>query len=152
MKSLKPGYDPEVVQAVLVQNVCSFFGRVFTDEEQERHNLLRGHRPGDEKWNQIMRGDPTIREAAESFGVTPQKIRKLLITGGYYDTETYRKIKKLKEKELTIEQMAAELHIKPITVKSYLPYERVIYNLAERSVNADRLQRFKKKWGGYKRP
>ena len=55
-------------------------------------------------------------------------------------------------KTAIMEQIAAELHIKPITVKSYLPYERVIYNLAERSVNADRLQRFKKKWGGYKRP
>lgn len=51
---------------------------------------------------------------------------------------------------LTVEEIAGQLHKKEVTVRSYLPIERVIYNLEERSVNADRLQRFKERHGGYK--
>ena len=151
MKRLKPDYDPQAVLAELVSAVCDYFGRVFDDEEQERHMLLRGHRPGDVRWTEIMQGDPTIRETAEHFGITGQKVKKLLITGGYYDTEMYRAVTELREAGQSPDEIAALLQISLITVRSYLPYERVIYNLEERSVNADRLQRFKRRWGRYKK-
>lgn len=152
MKPKKPGYNSEAVQGELVEQVCSFFGRIFDDFEVERHAALRGHRPGDDKWMEIMENDPTINETAAEFSITPMKVRKLLITGSCYDTEIYREIKKMREQRLTVDQIAEKLKKKPITVRSYLPYERVIYNLEERSVNADKLQRFKQRWGGYKKP
>ena len=37
MKRLKPGYNPEEIQGQLVDKVCNYFGRVYDDEEQERH-------------------------------------------------------------------------------------------------------------------
>ena len=151
MNPKKPGYDSEAVQAQLVKQICSYFGRIFDDFELERHAALRGHRPGDEKWLEIMEDDPTIKETAEEFGISPMKVRKLLITGGCYDTELYREIKSLSDRGLTVEQIAEKVNKKPVTIRSYLPYERVIYNLEERSVNADKLQRFKKRWGGYKK-
>ena len=151
MKSKKPGYDSEAIQGELVEKVCSFFGRVFDDFEVERHTALRGVRPGSPKWIEIMGDDPTINETASKFGVSPMKVRKLLITGGCYDTEICREIRKMKDAGLTVEEIADQIKKKPITVRSYLPYERVIYNLEERSVNADKLQRFKQRWGGYKK-
>ncbi len=151
MKQKKPGYDSKMVQGELVEKICSFFGRVYDDFEEERHQALRGHTPGDEKWEEIMMGDPTINETAEEFDITSMKVRKLLITGGCYDTEMYRGVKRLKEKGMSVEQIAEKLQKKPGTIRSYLPYERVIYNLEKRSVNADRLQRFKQRWGGYKK-
>ena len=51
---------------------------------------------------------------------------------------------------MSVEEIAEELGIRAVTVRSYLPYERVIYNLEERSVTADRLQRFKERHGGYR--
>ena len=54
MKPLKPDYDSKAVQAKLVKEVCDYFGRVFDDDEQERHSMLRGHRPGDEVWSEII--------------------------------------------------------------------------------------------------
>ena len=150
MKRLKPDYDSEAVQGELVEKVCSYFGRVFDDKEQERHNKLRGHRPEDETWKEIMGGKPTINETAAEFDITSHKVRKLLVTGGYYDTALFRNIKELKDQGMGIEEIGAELGLKPGTIRIYLPYERVIYNLPERSVNADRLQRFKKRHGGYK--
>lgn len=150
MKPKKPGYDSAAEQDKLVKSVCTFFGRVYDDFEEERHLALRGHRPGDEKWIEIMGDDPTINETAKEFGITPMKVRKLLIVGGYYDTESFRTIATLREAGLNVEQIAAKTGKKEITVRSYLPIERVIYKLDERSVNADRLVRFKERWGGYK--
>ncbi len=151
MKSKKPGYDSEAIQGELMEKVCSFFGRVFDDFEVERHAALRGLRPGSPKWIEIMGDDPSINETAEKFGISPMKVRKILITGGCYDTGTFREIRKSKHAGLTVEEIAEKIKKKPITVRSYLPYERVIYNLEERSVNADKLQRFKQRWGGYKK-
>ena len=151
MKQKKPGYDSKKVQGELVEKVCSYFGRIYDDFEEERHLALRGHRTGDVKWEEIMMGTPTINQTADEFGMTPMKVRKLLITGGCYDTEMYRNVKRLREKRMTVEQIGERLKKRPETIRSYLPYERVIYNLTERSVNADRLQRFKKKWGSYKK-
>lgn len=151
MKMKKPGYNSATVQGELVERICSFFGRVYDDFEEERHLALRGHRPSDQKWEELMNGDPTINETAEEFGFTSMKVRKLLITGGNYDTAMYRAVKQLREQGLSVEQIAEKMEKKPGTVRSYLPYERVIYNLDERSVNADRLQRFKQRWGGYKK-
>ena len=151
MRPKKSGYDSEAVQADQVRSVCDYFGRVFDDDEAERHAALRGHRPGDEQWKMIMAGDPTISETAEAFCISPMKVRKLLITGGLYDTEIYREVQRLHKAGLSVEEIASQTSYAPVTVRSYLPYERVIYNLDERSVTADRLQRFKKRWGGYKK-
>ena len=150
MKARKPGYDPQEEQEKAVEEVCAYFGRVYDDFEEERHLALRGHRPGDEKWIEMMGDDPTINETARKFGITPMKVRKLLIMGGRYDTAMYREIQKRWKAGQTIDQIAAEMEKSPLTIRSYLPIERVIYNLEERSVNADRLVRFKERHGGYK--
>ena len=150
MKTKKPGYHSITEQEKLVKEVCAFFGRVYDDFEEERHLALRGHRPDDEKWIEIMGDDPTINETAKEFHITPMKVRKLLIVGGCYDSEMFRTIAALRDSGLTVEEIAIKLKKSPLTVRSYLPIERVIYNLDERSVNADRLVRFKEKWGGYK--
>ena len=152
MKKQKPGYNSDKIQGQLIDKVCKYFGRVYDDAEQERHQSLRGHRPGDEAWQKIMQGFPTINETAEEFHVTPAKIRKILVTGGYYDTELYRSIMELRAQGLSVEEIADKLGKKKVTVQSYLPYEKVIYMLEERSVNADRVRRFKERWGGYKKP
>ena len=151
MRTKKPGYDSEDVQKELVERICLFFGRVYDDFEEERHLALRGHRPLDGKWEEIMMGDLTINETAKEFGITPMKVRKLLITGRCYDTEMYREVKLLREQGLSVEQIAMKMGKAQGTIRSYLPYERVIYNLDDRSVNADRLQRFKQRWEGYKK-
>ena len=122
MKALKPNYDSETVQASLVEAVCSYFGRIFDDSEQMKHRRLRGHRPGDEVWNNIMNGYPTLNETAAYFNITPGKVRKLLITGGCFDTETYRRIRDLKEAGKTVEEIAKEMELSPLMVRSYLPY------------------------------
>ena len=150
VRQLKPDYNSEAVQLDLIKQVCSYFGRVFDDEEQEKHKKLRGHRPEDDAWKKIMFGKPTVNQTAEKFHITPQKVKKLLITGGCYDTSLFRTIRDMREQGMSVEEISQQLGIRAVTVRSYLPYERVIYNLEERSVTADRLQRFKERHGGYR--
>lgn len=150
MRALKPDYDAEAIQWEFIKQVCSYFGRVFDDAEQEKHRMLRGHRPEDDAWKKIMCGKPTVNQTAEKFHVTPRKVKKLLITGGCYDTSLFRTIRDMREQEMSVEEISQQLGIREVTVRSYLPYERVIYKLEERSVTADRLQRFKERYGGYK--
>ncbi len=151
MKPKKPNYSPEAEQNKIIEEVCTFFGRIYDDFEEERHKMLRGIKKEDARWEEIMMGDPTINETAEEFGITPKKVRKLLIMGGCYSTTTTQAIQEKIKEGKTVEQIAEEIGKKPITVRSYLPYSRVVYCLDERSVNADRLVRFKERWGGYKK-
>lgn len=62
VRPLKPDYDAEAVQWNLIKQVCSYFGRVFDDKEQEKHRMLRGHRPEDDAWKRIMCGKPTVNQ------------------------------------------------------------------------------------------
>ncbi len=98
-----------------------------------------------------MLGLPTINETAEEFNMTPAKIRKILVTGGYYDTALYRSIMELRAQGLDASEIAERIGKKKVTVQSYLPYEKVIYMMEERSANAERVRRFKEKWGGYRK-
>ena len=100
MKALKPGYDPEAVQKELVDQVCAYFGRVFDDAEREKVALLRGCR-NLEKRAQVLGFDsngnirPSLNDTAKHFNMNPQKIRKLLVTGGMYNTAEYREVTSL---------------------------------------------------------
>ena len=95
MRALKPGYDSFAVQGDLIQSVCDFFGRTFDDSEAKRHASLRGHRPYDDYWCEVMGENPTLNETARHFHMTPAKVRKILITGGRFDTVLSREIKRL---------------------------------------------------------
>ena len=151
MKPLKPGYSSEAEQMKLVNEICGYFGRVYDDAEEEKSRQLLGHHRGDEVWERITGGLPTMNETAKHFSITPNKVRKLLVTGGYYQTKLGKAILKWHRKGLNPEEIGKKLGMKPGTVRNYLPYERVIYNLEQRSVTADRLQRFKQRHGGYRK-
>ena len=75
----KPGYDrAEVIDDLLVKAV-EFFGTPFDDREE---------RPEDA---------PTIVSVANALQITPIKVRKMLITAGYYSTAMSRKVQALQD-------------------------------------------------------
>lgn len=75
----KPGYDrAEVIDDLLVK-VVEFFGTPFDDREE---------RPEDA---------PTIVSVANALQITPIKVRKMLITAGYYSTAMSRKVQALQD-------------------------------------------------------
>lgn len=64
MKPLKPGNNPESAQDELVEKVCSYFGRIYDDDEHRRHMGLRGHcyDHGRFVYHNLIEGLPFIKD------------------------------------------------------------------------------------------
>lgn len=113
-KRYKPEQDLESIQSDLIETVCS------------------GYQNG-----------VSVRSLAKDMGMSPMKTRKILITGGVYSTDLSTEISELYKDGKTVGEIALLLNMTTSNVNSYLPYERIIYNMDERSVEADRQQRYR---------
>ncbi len=117
MKSkLKPDLDLESVQDDLIEAVCS------------------SYQPG-----------VSVRALAKKFELSPMKTRKILITGGVYSTDLSTEIDALWKDGKTAAEIAVLLGTTVANVNSYLPYEKIVYNMDEKSVEADRQARYREK-------
>lgn len=88
---------------------------------------------------------PSLRSVATELHTTLIRTRKLLITAGYFSTVTSRKVQQFSSKGLSIQQIADRTGLSEASVYSYLPYSKGVYNLDERSLNAERGRMFKKR-------
>ena len=113
-QKLKPDYDPEEVQAELIESIVAEYN-----------------------------SGSSIRAVAKTFSLSPMKVRKLLITGGVYSTEYSEQINALYKDGKTVAEIAELLHTTTANVNAYLPYERIVYKMDEKSVEADRQQRYR---------
>ena len=113
-KKLKPGFDAEEVKADLIDTVCSKY-----------------------------QNGVSVRALAKELEMSPMKVRKILITGGVYSTDLSTEIDELYKDGKKPAEIAALLNTSVANVNSYLPYERIIYNMDEKSVEADRQQRYR---------
>ena len=78
-----------------------------------------------------------VRAVAKAIGISPMKVRKLLITAGEYKTELSEEIADLSAEGLSITEIATLLNMSFASVSSYLPYNHSAYKLPDRSVEAD---------------
>lgn len=113
-QKMKPDYDPEEVQAELIEAIATEYS-----------------------------SGSSIRTVAKTFSLSPMKVRKLLITGGVYSTEYSEQIAALYKDGKTVAEIAEILHTTTANINSYLPYERIVYKMDEKSVEADRQQRYR---------
>lgn len=86
---------------------------------------------------------PSLRSVAEELGTTVIRTRKLLITARYFISPTASTVQRMKSAGKSIEEIGAELKLKPAAVYGYLPYESLAYNLPETTSNADRHKRYR---------
>ena len=113
---LKPNFAPEKIKAELIKAVCEEYS-----------------------------SSSSLRTVAKDFGISAMKVRKILITGGAYTNDLVRQIGELHRDGKSVSEIAALLKMTRANVNSYLPYEGVIYNMEERSVAADRQDRYRKR-------
>ena len=90
-------------------------------------------------------GSHSIREIADEFGMTPLKIRKILITAGAFSSEICERILQLKKMGKTISEIQELTGLGRASVHSYLPYTKNIYNAEERSLNAERIRIYRRR-------
>lgn len=83
----------------------------------------------------------SLRETAEICGVNWQKVRKILITIGSYESDLSRQINELYNSGETYKSIAEKLGMSTTAVNSYIPYRKGIYNSDNPSENVLRIRK-----------
>ena len=119
--------------------------------ERSGHDYLKhptlgagAHRAGDvaDHWN---RGNDLLRKATRLRHYSWIWARKILITGGLWSTERSREVAELFEQYGSVKRVAEELGLSPGLVITYLPYQKTVYDLEEKSGNAKRIDRWRER-------
>lgn len=120
----KPNYNPHQIMQEFMDAIADAFGS-YDDRDDDTA--------------------PGLNAVAAEFGITALKARKLLITAGVYSTALSRRIAELHSNGAKIEQMMEITELSRASVHSYLPYTKIPYNLAELSVNAERIRLYRER-------
>lgn len=88
---------------------------------------------------------PAMNEVAREMNITIIKLKRLLISGGFYSSATSRDVQKMFKDRKSIEQICEVLNIRPATVYANLPYSKGLYNLPEPSLFSDQSVRYRKR-------
>lgn len=150
-----------------IDYICSLYGSSYDDRIENTAPPTAGDQmriPG-EDWTP---GVPANHKSLQSFKkeleqqgikLSTSKIKKILITGGLWTTETSRTIQtrfNLYTSSVedggsgmsgadAVKRIAEELRISLVSVSVNLPYMDVVYNLPEPSANAKRCRRWKER-------
>lgn len=87
----------------------------------------------------------SVKETAENLGISVVKVRRTLITAGLWSSRSSEAILDLYEEGLTVNEIAEVLHITPKGVEAYLPYRDGPYAQEERSQDAERCDRYRRR-------
>ena len=87
----------------------------------------------------------SLRQVSEEFGITLMKTRKILITAGVYHTENSEQINLMREQGMSITKIMKATGLSKSSVHSYLPYTKMIYNVDELSLYAERCRMYRKR-------
>ena len=150
-----------------IDYICSLYGSSYDDRIENTAPPTAGDQmriPG-EDW---LPGVPANHKSLQAFKkelelqgikLSTSKIKKILITGGLWTTETSRTIQTRFNLYTSsaedggsgmsgadaVKRIAEELEISLVSVSVNLPYMDVVYNLPEPSANAKRCRRWKER-------
>jgi hypothetical protein len=116
----KPDYDAEQVLQGLIAAVLDSYNSSTVGEEHK-----------------------SLKHVAEELGITPLKVRKLLITAGVYQSTASMRVAALRADGKTIAQIQELTSLSRASVHGYLPYMKGIYNAAELSTDAERVKLYR---------
>ena len=111
--------EVEAIMESLVMDVCEFYGRQYTEKDKGKD-----------------KGQPSMRATAQHFKLPLLKIKKILVTGGLFQTQLSDEIQMMYVSGLSMKEIARRKNMSIPNVSSYLPYARVIYNLDVRKEEA----------------
>ena len=88
-------------------------------------------------------GHMQLNQLAEEFSMTPLKVRKLLITTGAYQTAISKAVNMLFREGKSVAEIQELTNLSRASVQSYLPYSKTVYKMEERTLLAERLQKYR---------
>ena len=115
-KKLKPDQDLNSIQKELLEEISSEYKRI-----------------------------GTLSGTAKVMGISLMKVRKALITSGDFSSEISEDVERMLKAGKTVSDMARTLNMTESSAYSYIPYKIRAYNLSEKSVDADRLDRYRER-------
>jgi hypothetical protein len=130
--------------ADFIDQICALYNDVYDDREEDSSIGGDDWAPGKTALHTSL---ISFQKELEEYGIklSTAKIRKILITGGCWTTERSREVGELYEKYGSIARVAEELQLSETLVKTYLPYNKVVYDLEDKSGNARRVERWREK-------
>ena len=128
-----------------VDYICGLYGDRYDDREEDSKPQGKDWLPGEsanhkslERFRKQLKGNYDIE-------LSTAKIRKILITGGRWSTERSREIQKKYSELKSVPLVAERLGLSTALVVMNLPYEKVVYDLDDKSGNAKRIERWRNK-------
>lgn len=130
--------------ADFIEQICFLYNDIYDDREEDSSIGGDDWAPGKTALHTSL---ISFQKELEEYGIklSTAKIRKILITGGCWTTERSREVANLYEKYGSISRVAKELGLSETLVKTYIPYQKVVYDLDDKSGNAKRIDRWREK-------
>ena len=139
--------------------ICRLYGDVYDDREEDSRIRGLNWEPGRKAAHKSMAAFQ--KELLEEYGIrmSRTKLQKILISGGRWTTERSREVQRLfgeytaKEEdggkglkaEEAVREIAGHLGISTVSVVINLPYGKTVYDLEEKSGNARRIEKWRRK-------
>lgn len=124
---LKPNLDIEREVTELIERVVDYYGEPYDDRLGCAYNHV------------------SLRQVAKEFDITVFKARKLLITANCYSIKQSREVNELYNNGDSIECIMDKTGLSRSSVLSYLPYQKTVYKLDNKTIEADRMERWRGK-------
>lgn len=125
--------------------ICALYNDVYDDREEDSKPGGEDWVPGEKAMHQSLGAFRKELKDAHNVELSTVKIRKILITGECWTTERSREVAKLYGRYHSISRVASELGVSNALVTMYLPYEKTVYDLDDKSGNAKRIERWRRK-------
>ena len=124
--------------------ICTLYNDNYDDREEDSSIGGEDWMPGEKAMHTSL---GAFQRELKDIGIelSTAKLRKILITGGVWTTERSREVAELYGRYHSISRVASELGVSNALVTMYLPYEKTVYDLDDKSGNAKRIERWRKK-------
>ena len=92
-----------------------------------------------------FRKTESLEATADLLNISAYKVRKILITTGEWSSPFSEQVAAMKKSGMSIASIAETLNASANLVSAYLPYEKAIYNVPDRTHVANRSDRYRKR-------
>ena len=144
-----------------VSLICRLYGDVYDDREEDSKFKGLDWEPGVKAAHKSLIAFQKELDEVYSIHLSRTKLQKILITGNCWTTERSWEVQWLFEEytapanqngkgldpDAAIREIAKHIEISTVSVIINLPYGKVVYDLEEKSANAKRIEKCRKRKG-----
>ena len=123
----KPGYDRDGVIEKMLQEAAVLYKEPYDDRQERSPDA------------------PTLVDVATAMQTTTLKVRKMLVTTGYYSTQASRKVQELHDSGSSIQEIMEKTGLSRASVNTYLPYSKGAYKLDAPTLYAEQRRLYRKR-------